>query len=301
MLLDCVIIGGGPAGLNAALVVARSGRKVKLFDEDKPRNAVTQESHGFITRDGITPAEFKKVAQVDVMKYPNVVIQKQRVIDIQKVDGIFGIGTMDGNMYQAKKVILSTGLTDIMPEIAGIHDFYGTSLFSCPFCDGWELKNRAVVVISEESRAFHVTKMIYNWSQDVVVCTNGKSILSPEQKELFTKKNITIIEDEILHLEGDRGHLKKIRFKNGKEIARDGGLVTTGLQQAAPFAQILGCTMNKMGGIETDLFGRTNIAGVYASGDNSISLPSQVIIAAAEGSKAAIGVISDLINEEFED
>lgn len=300
MLLDCVIIGGGPAGLNAALVVARSGRKVILFDEDKPRNAVTQESHGFITRDGITPAEFKKVAQADLMKYPNLVIQKQRVIDIQKVDDMFTIRTMDGSIYQAKKVILSTGLIDVMPQIAGIHEFYGTSLFSCPFCDGWELKNRAVVVISsEEPHALHMTKMMYNWSKDLVVCTNGKNILSPEQKALFTKKNITVIEDEILHVEGDGGHLKKIRFKNGKEIARDGGLVATSLQQAAPFAHILGCTMNKMGSIETDLFGRTNIAGVYASGDNSNSL-SQVIIAAAEGSKAAIGVISDLINEEFE-
>ncbi|WP_342512397.1 NAD(P)/FAD-dependent oxidoreductase [Sporosarcina sp. FSL K6-1522] len=299
MLLDCAIIGGGPAGLNAALVVARSGRKVILFDEDKPRNAVTQESHGFITRDGITPAEFKKVAQLDLMKYPNIAVHKQRVIDIQKVDEMFHIWSMDGSSYQAKKVILSTGLTDIMPQITGIHDFYGTSLFSCPFCDGWELKNRAVVVISEEPRAFHMAKMMYNWSQDLVVCTNGKSILSPEQKELFTRKNITVIEDEILHLEGDRGHLTKIRFKNGQEIARDGGLVTTSLQQAAPFAQTLGCTLNKMGSIETDILGRTNIAGVYASGDNSNSL-SQVIIAAAEGSKAAIGVISDMINEEFE-
>ncbi|MFJ7933333.1 NAD(P)/FAD-dependent oxidoreductase [Sporosarcina sp. NPDC096371] len=300
MLLDCVIIGGGPAGLNAALVVARSGRKVILFDEDKPRNGVTQESHGFITRDGIKPAEFKKIAQADLMKYPNLAIQKQRVIDIQKIDEVFGIWTMDGNTYQAKKVILSTGLTDIMPQIAGIHEFYGTSLFNCPFCDGWELKNRAIVVISEEPRAFHMTKMIYNWSQDVVVCTNGKTILSQDQKELLIKKNITVIEDEILQLEGEGGYLKKIRFKNGKEIARDGGFVTTGLQQAAQFAQTLGCNMNKMGGIETDTFGRTNIAGVYASGDNSNSLPSQLIIAAAEGSKVAIGVIGDLINEEFE-
>ncbi|MEK3889488.1 NAD(P)/FAD-dependent oxidoreductase [Bacillus sp. FSL K6-3431] len=299
MLLDCVIIGGGPSGLNASLVMARARKNLILFDEDKPRNAVTYESHGFITRDGIKPSEFKRIAKEDLMKYPNISVQNQRVIDIKKENQSFIIHTDDGHSYRSRKVILSTGLRDVMPCIEGIHDLYGTSLFSCPFCDGWELKDRPLVVISEDKRAFHMTKMIFNWSKDLVVCTNGKNIFTDEQKEILTKKAIKVIGHEIEILQGDNGHLQKIKFKNGKEIEREGGFVTTGLKQASSLAQTLGCAMNKMGGIETDNFGRTNIEGVYASGDNSIIAPAQLIIAAGEGSKAAIAVVGDLVNEDF--
>ncbi|WP_394139415.1 NAD(P)/FAD-dependent oxidoreductase [Cytobacillus oceanisediminis] len=299
MLSDCVIIGGGPSGLNAALVLGRAIRNIILFDEDKPRNAVTHESHGFITRDGIKPAEFKKMAQDDLLKYPSVSIQNQRVINIKNENRSFLINTEDGKSYRSRKVILSTGLTDVMPRVEGIHHFYGTSLFSCPFCDGWELKDRALVVIAEDERAFHLSKMVFNWSKDLVVCTNGKNILSNEQIEVLIKKNIKVIEDEIVILQGEKGHLKKIQFKNGKEIQREGGFVSTGLKQASSLAQTLGCAMNKMGGIETDKMGRTNINGVYASGDNSLSAPPQLINAASDGSKAAMGVISDLIDEDF--
>ncbi|MFD1736721.1 NAD(P)/FAD-dependent oxidoreductase [Bacillus salitolerans] len=299
MLLDCVVIGGGPSGLNASLVLARAKKNIILFDDDKPRNAITHESHGFITRDGIKPSEFKRKAKEDLMKYPNISVHNQRVIDIRKENQYFIIHTDDGNDYRSAKVILSTGMKDVMPDIKGMHDFYGTSLFNCPFCDGWELKDRALVVISENERAFHMTKMIFNWSKDLVVCTNGNKIFSKEQKELLTKNSIIVIEEKIVTLKGENGHLEKIQFNNGEEIVREGGFVTTGLEQASPLAQNLGCIMNNMGGIETDDFGRTNIEGVYASGDNRMSAPSQLIIAASEGCKVAMGVISDLVNEDF--
>lgn len=299
MLLDCVVIGGGPSGLNASLVLARGGRNIILFDEDKPRNAVTHESHGFITRDGISPIEFKKVAKEDLINYPNISIQNKRVVDISKENQSFLIHTEDGNTYYSKKVILSTGLKDVMPQIEGIHKFYGTSLFSCPFCDGWELKDRALVVIAEDERAFHMSKMVSNWSKDLVVCTNGKEILSIEQKKVLNKNHINVIEDEIISLQGLEGHLERILFKGGKEIEREGGFVVTGLKQASSLAQIIGCNLTKNGGIETDILGRTSVDGIYASGDTTISTPSQIIIAASEGSKAAAGVISDLIDEAF--
>lgn len=299
MVLDCVVVGGGPAGLNASLVLGRAKKKIILFDDNKPRNAVTQESHGFITRDNIKPSEFKRIALENLKEYPDITIKNQRVFDIKTENNHFVILTSDGLTYQSRKVILATGLKDILPSIKGIHDYYGTSLFSCPFCDGWELKDRPLVFISEDERALHMIKMISNWSKDVVVCTNGKNVFSNEQRHLLAKKDIEVIDEEIEYFQGEGGNLRSLVLKSGREVARAGGFVTTGLQQASPLAQILGCSMNSMGGIETDKAGRTNIAGVYACGDNSINAPAQLIIAAAEGSKAAIGVVGDLVNEDF--
>ncbi|SDM66874.1 NAD(P)/FAD-dependent oxidoreductase [Sediminibacillus halophilus] len=299
MLLDCVIVGGGPAGLNASLVLARAKKKIVLFDEDKPRNAVTYESHGFITRDRIKPSEFKRLAKEELEEYPSIEIQNQRVTDIQKEEGTFLVYANDGNSYRTRKVILATGLTDVLPDIKGIHEFYGMSLFSCPFCDGWELRDRPLVVVAEDERAMHGVKLIANWSKDLVVCTNGKTPFTAEQSELLLKKNIRVIDKEIESFQGDKGQLKIIRFKGGEELEREGGFVASELKQASSLIESLGCSLNTMGGVETDDFGRTEVEGVYACGDNALVAPAQLVIAASEGSRTAIGVVADLVNEDF--
>ncbi|HWL12190.1 MAG TPA: NAD(P)/FAD-dependent oxidoreductase [Ureibacillus sp.] len=298
-MLDCIIIGGGPSGLNASLVLARAKRRIALFDEDKPRNAVTLESHGFITRDGIEPSEFKRIAREDLSKYSNLTFHNQRVVEVKKESKSFSVYTEKGEVYKSRKVIFSTGLKDELPAIDGIHDFYGKSLFSCPFCDGWELKDLPLVLITDNPSGFHKTKLIFNWSKDLIVCTNGKKVFTAEQQELFEKNKIEIIEEQIVSLQGDDGQLKSIRFQNGKVIERRGGFVSVGLKQASLIPEALGCRKHENSGIEIDHFGRTNIEGVYVSGDVSLAAPSQVIVAAAEGTKAAMGVINDLVREDF--
>ncbi|SFJ87843.1 Thioredoxin reductase [Halobacillus dabanensis] len=299
MMLDCAVIGGGPAGLNASLVLGRSRRATVLFDNEQPRNAVTQEAHGFMTRDGINPGELRRLAREELGKYPDVHIKKQKVTRVWKHDGIFSMETEEGDLYTAKKVIVATGLKERLPEIPHIHQFYGTSLFSCPFCDGWELRDRPLAVIAENSGALHMTKVVYNWSRDLVVCTNGKQTLSGEEKRLLEEKGVTVYEQPIAALTGDQGDLKQISFNDGTTISRDGGFVITELEQAASIGEGLGCEFNNQGAIKTDGIGRTSVDGVFACGDASIIAPSQLIIAAAEGSKAAIGVNAALVEENF--
>ena len=299
-LFDCAIIGGGPAGLNAALVLGRARRNTILFDNNSPRNAVTQESHGFITRDGIKPKEFREIAHKEIGKYPSVIYEKEEITSITKKDQLFELVTSNNELYQSKTIIISTGLRDVLPDIENISDYYGKSLFNCPYCDGWELRDKPlVVIIEEQTQGFHFIQTIYNWSKDLIVCTNGKPILNPDQKRLIHNKGIKIIESKIKNFEGKNGQMEKIHFENGESIIRKGGFVLPQPIQASDFAKKLGCEYNSSGGISVDFYGRTNIQGVYAAGDASVFAPAQLIIAAADGLKAAAGVNRDLIQKEF--
>ncbi|KKI92910.1 pyridine nucleotide-disulfide oxidoreductase [Bacillus sp. SA1-12] len=301
MIIDCAIIGGGPAGLNAALVLGRARRSIILFDNDQPRNAVTHESHGFITRDGVSPREFRDLAHHDIRKYPSVNIKKSNVLEINREShSLFKLITDDGESYLSRKIMLAIGLKEKLPDVNGIRDYYGRSLFSCPYCDGWELKDQPLVLIGVNNNAPHLAKMIYQWSKDLVICTNGNSILSDTEMLLFKSKGIGIREERIAHLSGTDGKLKKVVFEDGRELNRTGGFVTPELEKPNDLADLLGCEMNKIGGIIIDALGRTNVEGVYAAGDISAGGPTQLIIAASQGSRAAMGINSDLTMEEFE-
>jgi len=300
MQFDSAIIGGGPAGLNAALILGRAKRNVILFDNNNPRNAVTQESHGFITRDGIKPSEFRQIAHKELGKYPSVRYKEQEVTSVIKNEPLFELVTSKGERYQSKTIIISTGLKDILPGIDNIYDYYGRSLFHCPYCDGWELRDKPlIVIIDEQVQGFHFIQTIYNWSKDLILCTNGKAFQNSAQKDLLQKKGIKIIENKIKKFVGKSGQMEKIVFENGESVLRKGGFVMPQLVQSSDFGKQLGCKSNSLGGIAIDSFGRTNIPGVYAAGDASVISPAQIIIAAAEGVRAAAGVNMDLTQKEF--
>lgn len=299
MRLDCAIIGGGPAGLNAALVLGRSRRDVIVFDNNRPRNAVTRESHGFITRDGIGPGELRRLAHNDIANYPSVTIKPDKVTEIRQSEAGFQVTTSNGVTYEARTVILAAGLKESLPSIPGIQKFYGKSLFSCPYCDGWELRDQPLAVISEGSNLFQLAKVVYNWSKDVLVCTNGKGSLNAQQIGMLGQRGIQVAHHRIRALEGEAGRLNRVVFENGSEVKRVGGFVTPSWDQAASFGESLGCAMTQAGGFITDDYGRTSVRGVYAAGDSSIIVPAQLVVAAGEGSKAAIGANTDLTNQDF--
>ncbi|WAT81451.1 NAD(P)/FAD-dependent oxidoreductase [Bacillus safensis] len=299
MLLDCAIIGGGPAGLSAALVVGRGRKQVIVFDDELPRNRVTQESHGFITNDGMTPFEIRQAGEADLQKYPSIKIKRSRIVDIQKKEESFTLLTHEGDTFEAKKIILATGLQDILPEIEGIHDVYGKTLFSCPFCDGWELKDKALALIAENQRALHMAKLLSNWTKDLIVFTNGH-VLAEADKALLTAHSIQVIDVQIVSIDHDNGQLRALQLANGEIVRREGGFVASEFMQSAPFAEKLGCQMTKNAGIETDILGRTTVSGVFACGDN-LGGPAQLVLAAAAGSQAGMGVIHELVQEEFQE
>lgn len=299
MWIDCAIVGGGPAGLNAALVLGRSRRSVIVFDSNKPRNAVTHESHGFITRDGTKPQEFRRLAHEDIGKYPSVTIKPDKVIEVTQGQLGFQLTTSNGVIYQARAIILAAGLKEKLPEVARIHEFYGKSLFSCPYCDGWELRDKPLVIISEGRHAFNGAKIVSNWSRDLLICTNGAYNMSTDQIDQLGRKGIKVISDRIKTLAGENGMLSAIVFENGAAVQRVGGFIYPQWDHAAPFGESLGCQMSSEGGFITDDFGRTSVNGVYAAGDCSIIVPAQLVVAAGEGSKAGIGVNTDLTNQDF--
>jgi len=294
MLLDCAIIGGGPAGLNAALVLGRARRTVMLFDDNKPRNAVTQQSHGFITRDGIRPKEFRAMAHEDIRQYPSVEIKPSKIVGVKTERGVFTLVAAAGDVHHARTLLIATGLKEKLPAIKGLKECYGRSLFSCPYCDGWELRDKPLAVLNESSNADHTAKLVHNWSRDVIVCTNGANRLAPEQIRSLEMKGIRLYDGKIDRIVSNKGMLKEIVFADGTSVTRQGGFISPTWTHAANFSEVLGCKLNINGGIATDGFGRTSVKGVYAAGDTSIIAPSQLIVAAGEGSKAAIGINTDL-------
>ncbi|MFC5403444.1 NAD(P)/FAD-dependent oxidoreductase [Cohnella soli] len=299
-MLDCAIIGGGPAGLSAALVLGRSRRNVVLFDDNQARNKVTHESHGFLTRDGVKPSELREIARRDLAKYPSVELRDVSIAQASRqADGTFLLTTRQNEHVRARKIILATGLKDILPDIAGLKAFYGQTLFSCPYCDGWEIRDQPLVVISEQPHAYHMAITASNWSMDLAVCTNGVDALTAEQIAKLASKGIRTYSQRIAELQGREGKLENIVFADGTALPRAAGFVGGQLAHAAPIPEMLGCAINGKGGIVVDELGKSSVEGVYAAGDNAIVSPSQIVISAAGGTRAAMGVNSALTFEDF--
>lgn len=298
-MFDCIIIGGGPAGLSAALLLGRSMRKVLLFDQGKPRHAPARHSHGFLTRDGVSPTELRGLAYKELSMYSSVQKIDEEVIDVRQAAGGYEVLSSKGKRAQARTILLCTGVRETLPKIKDLDSFYGQSLFSCPYCDGYEVRGKKLVLITESMNAFSTAQIIQHWSKDLVLCTNGHSILSPPQYRLLQVRGIQVREQPIQHLLGREGQLEKIIFANGDYLFCEAGFVTPELSQPGPLSYKLRCQMNNKGAIHTDDYGRTSVRGVYAAGDNTVISPAQLMIAAGAGSRAAIGINMDLIYADF--
>lgn len=296
---DVIIVGGGPAGLSAALVLGRCRRRVLVCDAGHPRNAASHGLHGFVTRDGIEPAEFLHLAREQLRPYETVKLRQTKVIEARRRPDSFEVTIDNGERISSRKLLLATGVVDDLPQIEGLAALYGSSVFHCPYCDGWEMCDQPLAIYGRGENGSGLALELTIWSQDLVLCSDGPSGLSDWELDRLTRHKISVCEDKITRLEGSEGVLQRIVFASGESLARRGMFFSTGQQQASNLPKLLGCEFTEQGCVETGDYETTNVPGLYVAGDAS-RLVQFVIVAASEGAKAAVAINKELMKEDLD-
>jgi len=291
---DVVIVGAGPAGLSAALILGRCRRRVLICDTGKPRNRASHALHGFLTRDGIPPLEFLKIAREQLQPYQTVEFCDIEVEEVLRTDGGFIINSD----ISCRKLLLATGVVDRLPQIDGFKEFYGRSVFHCPYCDGWEVRDRRIAIYGKGKNGYGLTLELTLWSSDLTLLTDGPTELLPDETDRLKRRGIKIYDIPIRRLIGSQGMLEEIEFTNAEILACDAMFFSTGNDQHCKLAENLGCKFTDDGAVDTGDYEMTNVPGVYVAGDAS-KLVQLVIVAAAEGAKAAFAINQELLKEDL--
>ncbi len=297
-MLDVVIVGGSSAGLSAALILGRSLRQVVVIDDQKPCNRFTHASHGFLTRDGIPPAELLHIAHEQLQRYPSVALKTATVLHIEKTDAGFAIMSSDASTLQARIVLLATGLHDVLPPLDGIEGLWGKSVFHCPYCDGYEVRGKAVAVYGADETSLHLVMLLRNLTANLTLCVADGWQLSGAQRDKLTRFGIQVIEQPIAALESTGDQLQAVRLVDGTARRFDALFIRPKTTHRTPFARDLGCSVNEQNVVQIDLRGRTSVEGVYAAGDLASPMRS-VAVAVAQGAAAAYGINAELIDRDF--
>ena len=285
---DVIIVGGGPAGLSAALLLGRARRRVLVFDTGKPRNARSLGMHGYLTRDGILPMHYLDLARADLEQY-GVEFRSEKVVTAKGRDGDFSIYTDGGEPARCRKILIATGLIDRMPLIGGLDDFYGTSVFHCPYCDGWEVREMPVAVIGKRKNSIALSISLKTWSNDVTLLANGQLSFRPLEQELLESHGVRVNHGKVTRLEGHDGRLESVILKDAPPVPCRALFITFGYDQHSDLARQLGCAFTSKGVARTNKFQYAGAPGVYVAGDASKDM-QMVIVAAAEGARAAVAI-----------
>lgn len=288
---DVIIVGGGPAGMSAALTLARCRRKVLVVDSGKPRNHRARAMHGFLTRDGLPPGELKRLSREGLEKYPTVTMIDGLVIDgIATADGRFILVLEDNQRYLARKVLIATGVEDEVPDIPGLDELYGSSVHHCPICDGYEWRDKRIAVYGKNCKGFGLVQEMTAWSRDLLLLTDGPCDFTEEQISYLQSMRIEVRNEPVARLEGKDGQLHTITFHDGTRIHRDALFFTTGNKlQSANLSRRLGCQLTDNKNIWVGEGEMTCVQGIYCCGDASRNA-QMVIVAAAEGAVAAVAI-----------
>jgi len=295
---DVIIVGGSYAGLSAAMALGRSLRSVLVIDSAKPCNKQTPYSHNFLTQDGVAPHSIAAQGKAQVLKYTKVKYLNGTASEGSKRGDLFSIKLETGETFTSRKLLFATGVKDILPDIAGLAECWGISVLHCPYCHGYEVKHRKIGLIGNGDLAFELSRLLSNWTKDLLLFTNGSASLSPEQRHKIEAHKIRIIEDEIKLIEHKQGQVEQLVLHNGNTEKVQAIFTRGSFEQHCSIPLALGCKLTEQGYIHVDDFQRTSIGGIYAAGDNTTPFRS-VSAAVAAGNKAGALINKELIEEEF--
>jgi thioredoxin reductase len=298
-MYDVVIVGAGPAGLSAALVLGRCRRTVLICDNGHPRNEASQSMHGYLTRDGIPPLEFLRLGRAELAQYTTVEFRDATVTDARcGPNSRFETTLETGELIESRKLLIATGVRDRLPEIAGIRALYGVSVFHCPYCDGWEVRDAPLAVYGKAEKGYGLSLELTAWSSDILLCTDGPSEIDKDRIARLRRNGIEVREEKVRRLEGKDGILQRIVFDGAPPSERRALFFTTGQYQQSALAIRLGCEFNDKGTVRTGKYETTHLPGLYVAGDASRAV-QWVVVAASEGAEAAFAINTDLIEEDL--
>jgi len=293
------VVGGGAAGLSAALMLGRCRRRVLVCDTGRPRNRWSRAAHGFLTRDGVPPAELLRIAREQLAPYDSVELRSVEVVDAAPdEDGGFEVRCADGVRLGSRKLLLATGVVDELPAVAGIEAFYGRSVHHCPYCDGWEWRDQPIAIYGRGDAGAALALGLTPWSRDLLLCTDGPADLSERMRERLEVLEIPVREDRLVRLEGRDGMLERLVFAAGEPAPRRALFFATGQRQASGLAAKLGCQFTEQGAVATGKCEATNVPGLYVCGDASREAQF-LAVAAAEGAEAGMAINKALLEEQL--
>ena len=298
---DAVVVGGGPAGLSAALVLGRMRRRLVLLDTNEPANAVSRAMHGFLSRDGTPPAEVRRAGREQLRPYDTVEVRSVGARAARRrADERFELDLGDGSRLTARRLLLAHGMRYGLPDVDGVAELWGECVFHCPYCHGWEVRDRPIAVYACGAKAAHQALLLSSLSDDVVLVGDENFDLSAEQRRLLEMGGIELSDDHVVRVERADCGLRIVFEGRRPPLPRHALFIQPDLTLPTDLALSLGAQLSEVGRVATDESGQTSVLGLYAAGDAGRPVQS-VAVASGSGARAAYAINAELAIEDARD